>query len=96
MQLIDSDKFVLRANRCGVNAVLAGHTHDAVRYRRPEMKFDVFCAGTVSQAFAPGGNHLRILQIKNDRGEIAIASEDYLFRRFPGGIITDRSGFYPV
>jgi predicted phosphodiesterase len=96
MRLIDSDKFVLRANRCSVNAVLAGHTHDPVRYRRPEMQFDVFCAGTVSQAFAPGGNHFRILEIKNDGREISIASEDYLFRRFPKGVITNRSGFYPV
>lgn len=94
MRLIDSDKFIRSANRCRVNAVLAGHTHDPVRYRRPEMKFDVFCAGTVSQAFAPCSNHFRILEIKNDSGEISIASEDYLFRKFPRGIITNRSGFY--
>lgn len=96
MRLIDSDEFIRRANRCGVNAVLAGHTHDPVRYRRPEMKFDVFCAGTVSQAFAPGGNHFRILEIKNDSGEISIASEDYLFRTLSKGMITNRSGFYRV
>lgn len=96
MRLIDSDKFVRSANRSGVNAVLAGHTHDPVRYRRPEMKFDVFCAGTVSQAFAPGGNHFRIIEIKNEAGEITIASEDYLYRRFTNGVITNRSGFYRV
>jgi len=96
MRLIDSDKFIRSANRCGINAVLAGHTHDAVRYRRPEMKFDVFCAGTLSQSFAPNGNHFRILEIKNDSGEISIVSEDYLFRRFRNGVITNRSGFYRV
>jgi predicted phosphodiesterase len=94
MRLIDSDKFVLRANWWDVNAVLAGHTHDPVRYRRPEMKFDVLCAGTVSQAFAPGGNHFRILEIKNDGGEISIASEEYRFRTLSKGMITNRSGFY--
>lgn len=96
MRLIDSDKFTRRANQFGVSAVLAGHTHDPVRYRRPEMKFDVFCAGTVSQAFAPGGNHFRIIEIKNETGEISIASEEYRFRKFPKGIITNRSGFYRV
>jgi len=96
MQLIESDRFVLRANTCGVKAVLAGHTHDPVKYRRPEMKFDVFCAGTVSQGFAPGGNHFRIIEIRNDTGQISIASEDYRFRHFSDGIITNRSGFYEV
>lgn len=96
MRLIDSDKLIRRANRCGVNAVLAGHTHDPVIYRRPEMKSDVFCAGSVSQGFAPGGNHFRILDIKNEGSEITIASEDYRFRRFRKGVITDRSGFFRV
>jgi predicted phosphodiesterase len=96
MRLIDGEKLVLWANWCDVNAVLAGHTHDPVRYRRPEMKFDVFCAGTVSQAFAPGGNHFRVLEIKNDGGEISITSEEYRFCTLSKGMITNRSGFYRV
>ena len=96
MRLIDSDKFVLRANGWDVKAVLTGHTHDPLSYRRPEMKFDVFCAGTVSQAFAPGGNHFRILEIKNDDDEISIVSEEYRFRTVSKGMITNRSGFYRV
>ncbi len=50
----------------------------------------------VSQAFAPGGNHFRILEIKNDSDEISIVSEEYRFRTLSKGMITNRSGFYRV
>lgn len=97
LKLLDSEFLTLRANACGVKAILAGHTHDPVRYRRPEMKFDVFCAGTASQAFVHGGNHCRVLDITSDNaGNISIVSEDYLYRGFSNGVITNRSGFYPV
>ena len=97
LKLIESELLILRANRCGIKAILAGHTHDPVRYRRPEMKFDVFCAGTASQAFAPGGNHCRVLEVTSDHsGNISIASEDYQHRGFSNGVITNRSGFYRV
>ena len=98
LDLLDGDLLVLRANKCGVRAVLAGHTHDPVSYRRPAMKFDVFCAGTVSQAFAdPGGNHFRVIEINSDdTGNVIINSEEYLFSKVTGGIIRNRSGFRRV
>jgi 3',5'-cyclic AMP phosphodiesterase CpdA len=97
LELLDSELLILRANDCGIKAVLAGHTHDAVKYRRPNMKFDVFCAGTVSQAFAPEGNHFRIIEINSDgAGNVSINSEEYRFNKVMGGIITNRSGFRRV
>lgn len=97
LELLDSDLLILRANSCGIKAVLAGHTHDAVKYRRPNMKFDVFCAGTVSQAFAPEGNHFRIIEVNSDdTGNVSINSEEYRFDKVMGGMITNRSGFRKV
>src|SRR5205085_3653744 len=69
MQLIDSHDLIRRANQCATNALLAGHTHEPVRYSTPDMKFDVFCAGTASQYFAPHGNHFQIVNVDvDDRG----------------------------
>lgn len=97
LKLLDGDMLIQRANGCGVRAILAGHTHDPVKYRRPAMKFDVFCAGTTTQAFAPEGNHFRIIEIGVDAtGSFTLNSEEYRFRNVQGGTITNRSGFYRV
>lgn len=98
LDLLDGDLLVLRANACGVKAILAGHTHDAVKYRRPNMNFDVFCAGTASQAFAPEGNHFRIIEVSSDdTGRVSINSEEYRFDKVMGGMdLTNRSGFRKV
>jgi 3',5'-cyclic AMP phosphodiesterase CpdA len=95
LKLLDGDSLIQRANYCQVNAIIAGHTHDPVRYRRPGMKFDVFCAGTTSQAFVPEGNHFRIIEIDVDAaGGIILSSEEYRYRNIRGGVITNGSGFY--
>ncbi len=92
LKLLDSDLLILRANDCGIKAVLAGHTHDAVKYRRPNMKFDVFCAGTVSQDFAPEGNHFRVIEINSDdTGNITVGSDEYRFNKVTGGAIFNKS-----
>ncbi|MEP6636928.1 MAG: metallophosphoesterase family protein, partial [Acidobacteriota bacterium] len=97
LQLLEGDRLISSANSCGIKALLAGHTHDAVRYRRPDMTFDVFCAGTASQAFSPEGNHFRILEISaDDAGTVLVSSEEYRFNNVRGGMITSRSGFRRV
>jgi UDP-2,3-diacylglucosamine pyrophosphatase LpxH len=84
MQLINSRELIDRANQCGVHALLAGHTHQPVAYRTPDMRFDVFCAGTTSQHHAPHGNHFQIINISLDaQGKILISSENYRFKGIP-------------
>jgi predicted phosphodiesterase len=84
MQLIKSRELIDRANQCGIHALLAGHTHEPVMYRTPDMRFDVFCAGTTSQYYAPHGNHFQIINIElNAQGEIVISSENYRFKGIP-------------
>lgn len=48
-KLLGGDKLINEANRAGVNAVLAGHTHEQLTYRNPSMIFEVFCCGTTTQ-----------------------------------------------
>lgn len=97
LELLESDLLVLRANECNIRAILAGHTHDAVKYRRSNMKFDVFCAGTVSQDFSPEGNHFRIIEINlDDTGNLTLSSEEYRFRKDPHATIVSKSGFFKV
>ncbi len=94
LKLLDDDLLVARANACGVKAVLSGHTHSAVKYRKSPMKFDVFCAGTVSQSFAPEGNQFQIIEVSSDAsGNINITNEEYVLRGFAGGKATARSEF---
>ena len=84
MQLIESHQLIRRANYCDISALVAGHTHEPVRYSTPGMKFDVFCAGTVSQYYAPHGNHFQIINLNaNDEGEIIVSSENYRFSKMP-------------
>lgn len=61
------------------------------------MKFDVFCAGTVSQAFAPGGNHFRIIEVNSDdTGNVSINTEEYRYNKITGYEFDIKSGFQPV
>jgi predicted phosphodiesterase len=84
MQLIDGHELIRRANQCDVNALVAGHTHEPVRYSTPDMKFDVFCAGTASQYYAPHGNHFQIINVDvNDQRKVLVSSENYRFSKFP-------------
>lgn len=84
MRLIDSHDLIRRANQCGIHALLAGHTHEPVRYSTPDMNFDVFCAGTVSQHYAPQGKHFQIINVDmNGQGKVLVSSENYRFSNIP-------------
>jgi 3',5'-cyclic AMP phosphodiesterase CpdA len=94
LKLLDDNLLVARANACGIKAVLSGHTHSAVRYRKSPMRFDVLCAGTVSQSFAPEGNQFQIIEVSSDAsGNINIANEEYVLRGFAGGKPSAKSEF---
>jgi 3',5'-cyclic AMP phosphodiesterase CpdA len=80
MKLIDDEHLVEAGNRCGISAILAGHTHEPVRYQTPGMKFEVFCAGTATQDFAPRGHYFHILSLSLDAGRnLEIDWENYRF-----------------
>lgn len=80
MKLINDSQLIDIANNCGVAAVLAGHTHEPVQYRTPNMKFDVFCAGTISQDFAPHGHYFHIIRVgTDDNNNVSIGRENFLF-----------------
>jgi len=81
MKLLQSDAIIAAANRSGVRAVLTGHTHDGLEYRKPMMDFDVLCAGTASEFLSKHGNHFQILNIQN--GKLRV--EHYKFNREHAG-----------
>ena len=68
MKLIDDEKLVEAGNRCGIAALLTGHTHEPVRYQAAGMRFEVFCAGTATQHFAPRGHYIHILNLSLGAG----------------------------
>lgn len=73
------------ANNCGVRAILAGHTHEQVRYRKPGTGFDVLCCGTTTQ-FVPRKtsrrNRFQIINITcNDAKDVLITVENYKYMR---------------
>jgi 3',5'-cyclic AMP phosphodiesterase CpdA len=80
MQLIDERALIDAARHCRVNAILSGHTHEAVRYTSPGTTYDVFCCGTTTQKHAPSGNFFHIINIEKDQhGQIVITPENYIF-----------------
>lgn len=91
-RLLDERKFIEAANRAGVDAVLAGHTHQQATYRRPAMSFKVFCCGTTAQheprASVGGrdeqdpakGNLFQIITITADSGgRVELSAKDYRY-----------------
>jgi 3',5'-cyclic AMP phosphodiesterase CpdA len=80
MQLINEQDLIDAAARCGVSAMLAGHTHEPVWYRTPGSSCDVFCSGTTTQKHAPSGHYFHILNITADPHHgIVISPENYQF-----------------
>jgi len=63
LKLLDSSDLISSANKCGVAAVLTGHTHKRLKYSHGKMRFDVFCAGTVCEFRAKHGHSFQIINI---------------------------------
>jgi len=84
-RLLLEQELVQKATEHGVRAVLAGHTHEQVRYRKPTMNFDVFCCGTTTQ-YVPlnsgDANRFQIIVIDaNDTDDIVLSVENYRYKR---------------
>jgi predicted phosphodiesterase len=76
--LIDEHDLVARAAECGVQAILAGHTHKADDYPAGREQVRVLCAGTATQN-EDSDRQIQILNIsKGWDGEIDIEVENYL------------------
>jgi hypothetical protein len=93
MKLIDEASLIKAANKCGVTAILVGHTHIPARYRTPGMKFDVCCAGSATQYLSqrqsqpPDGNYLHLLRILvDDQMQVAVTCDNYRFAKDRGFI----------
>jgi len=96
--LLQEEDLIAQANRCGVAAILPGHTHEQFSYRKPSMNFEVLCCGSTTQ-FVPsntrGRNRLQILEFSGDpSSSIKIAVENYVFKR-AGERGAPISYFYP-
>lgn len=87
-RLLAEENVVRAANRTGVKAILAGHTHVQSTYRYPGMGFWVYCCGTTTQ-YEPlamtqkdgeRGNYFQIITITADaNGQINISGKDYRY-----------------
>ena len=70
---------------CGVHAVLAGHTHEQVRYRKPGTRFDVLCCGSTTQYVPPNSkakNRFQIINIESDdSSNCSIKVENYRYMK---------------
>jgi 3',5'-cyclic AMP phosphodiesterase CpdA len=91
-KLLGDDKLINAANRAGVDAVLAGHTHEQLTYSNPSMSFEVFCCGTTTQ-YEPltmpterdaldvkKGNLFQIITVSADEaGRVKVSARDYRY-----------------
>ena len=87
-RLLGEDNVVRAANRTGVRAILAGHTHEQSTYRGPGMNFWVYCCGTttqhepltMTQRDGERGNFFQIITVTGDaNGQINISGKDYRY-----------------
>jgi 3',5'-cyclic AMP phosphodiesterase CpdA len=91
-RLISERKLIKAANRAGVHAVLAGHTHQQLTYHNPSMSFKVFCCGTTTQheprasvgggdeRDATKGNFFQIITVTADGADrVELSTRDYRF-----------------
>lgn len=98
-KLLGEDLLLKEANKLGVKAILAGHTHHQLKYNTPSMNRDleVLCCGTTTQhepQSMPGGideenteagNFFQILEIKVDEdGFFQINVEHYRYSSIGG------------
>lgn len=84
MKLIGSSKIIKAANKCGVMAILSGHTHDQLTYRYPHMNFPVYCAGTATEFQSRVAQRFQIIEISNGMRYPEIKIEHYGFDRLFG------------
>ena len=80
-RLLKEELLIDKAKQLGVSAILAGHTHEQVRYRKPKMSLDVLCCGSTTQYVPPmalGANRFQIIEITApDPGVVLIKLENY-------------------
>jgi 3',5'-cyclic AMP phosphodiesterase CpdA len=87
-RLLGEENVIRAANRTGVRAIIAGHTHEQSTYRNPGMDFWVYCCGTTTQ-YQPlaktqidgeRGNFFQIITVTCDtNGQIDISGKDYRY-----------------
>lgn len=76
--LIDEQELVAKAAECGVQAILAGHTHRAKDYMAGEQGVCVLCAGTATQ-HEDYDRQIQIINISiKPDGGVGIDLENYL------------------
>jgi hypothetical protein len=84
-RLIEEEKIIEKAKELEVAAILAGHTHEQLQYRKPAMGFDVLCCGTSTQFVPPnasGRNRFQIIEITGDESTgVRIKVENYKYMR---------------
>jgi 3',5'-cyclic AMP phosphodiesterase CpdA len=97
-RLLFEGSLLSEANRMGVRAILAGHTHEQVRYSKPGLKCEVLCCGSSSQHVPPGSggrNRFQIIDLSLDAAEnIQINLENYVYKR-AGQDGAPSAHFYP-
>jgi 3',5'-cyclic AMP phosphodiesterase CpdA len=84
-RILFEERLTAEAKQCGVKAILAGHTHEQVRYRKPAMTFSVICCGSTTQHVPPntrGANRFQIINIAvSTANEVDISVENYKYKR---------------
>jgi predicted phosphodiesterase len=63
MRLIDCEAVLSAASRCGVRAIMSGHTHVPRRYTTTGTNIEVFCAGTATEYDPNTSHHFQIVNI---------------------------------
>ena len=83
-RLLMEEQLIAQAKQNGVEAILAGHTHEQTSYRKPAMSSDVLCCGSTSQRVpsnSRGANRFQIIDISTQGAGVHIDVENYKYKR---------------
>jgi 3',5'-cyclic AMP phosphodiesterase CpdA len=82
MKLLGESELIRAANECEVQAVLCGHTHKQLNYRRAKMHFQVLCAGTVSEHRPRERHHFQIITLNRNGMQLDSYEYDHAYADF--------------
>lgn len=86
LSLINSNLLLNEAQECGIQVILAGHTHKARHYKLDSIK--IFCSGTATSIGEDEENSLHFLEFDvNGNQIISFESSDYYWDQTKGNFV---------
>lgn len=98
LKLLNDNLIAAAAQDASVPFVLAGHTHDHRQTPYPvnlqgATVYEVLCAGSASQYYAPNGNAIHLIEFEVDHGQVRLSSPSAKMPKNPTHLVWSYGSF---